>query len=462
VNGAEPSRPHPVELGDELHRLARHLNVTAEQLQQHADELGRQRRQLDQAQQIAQVGGWESHITTNRAFWSDQAYRIYGLEPQSVEASYELFLDHIHPDDLERVRETTQRAFQGARSLTFDHRIIRPDGSVRALESRVEVITDEGGSPLKLVGTTQDITERKRAEEELRLSEERFRTLADSAPVGIFLTNAEGLGTYVNGCFRELTGIPPDEPLGEGFSRVLHPEDRERVLSAWQGAVSAASEHSDRFRIIAPDGRLRFLEVRGVPLRGPEDELSGFIGVLTDITAQVEAQAATATARDEALEASRLKSEFLANMSHEIRTPLNAVIGMTELLVDTELDPVQREYAQTIRSSGESLLQVINDILDFSKIEAGRMEIEAIGFDLRALVDDVAGMLVSQVHEKGLELTCLIRPDVPTAVRGDPAGSARFSPTSLPTRSSSHTKERSPLRCGSRRRARTRRWYASR
>ena len=148
--------------------------------------------------------------------------------------------------------------------------------------------------------------------------------------------------------------------------------------------------------------------------------MEGWVGTLADITAEAGAEAAMAAARDEATKASQLKSDFLANMSHEIRTPMNGVIGMTDLLLETDLGAVQRDYAQTVRNSGEALLTIINDILDYSKVEAGMLEVEALEFSLRAVVDDVIDLLAGSAQTKGLELVVQLESAIPALVTGDP------------------------------------------
>ena len=170
------------------------------------------------------------------------------------------------------------------------------------------------------------------------------------------------------------------------------------------------------------------------PVRGAKGEITHFIAVKEDITQRKQAEAellkinchleaATGRANDMAAQAemaSGAKSQFLANMSHEIRTPMNGVLGMIGLLLDTDLTADQRRYAQTVRASGEALLALINDILDFSKIEARKLDLETLDFSLHGLLDDFAEMMALRAHEKGLVLGCVVAPEVPSALRGDP------------------------------------------
>ena len=200
---------------------------------------------------------------------------------------------------------------------------------------------------------------------------------------------------------------------------VLHPDDRERVKASTAESARALQQWKCEFRVVFADGTVEWRYGNAIPQREPDGGVL-WHGFITDLTEQKQIEVALNQAKEEAEAANRAKSEFLANMSHEIRTPMNGVIGMTDLLLDSPLNSEQRQHAQIVRSSAEALLAIINEILDFSKIEAGKLELEMLDFDPRLTVEDTAEMLAVKAQEKGLELTCMIDPEVPALLRGDP------------------------------------------
>ncbi len=225
---------------------------------------------------------------------------------------------------------------------------------------------------------------------------------------------------YVSANAERIFGYTPDEIIADpDFLLLVHPDHRRSLDEAFLAAVQDGGAELE-FRLRGKAGDYRW--VRGTLHSEPTEsgKTTAMLGYLRDVTERKAMEADLVGARQAALEAARIKSEFLANMSHEIRTPLNGVIGMTGLLLDSPLTPEQREYAETARTSGQLLLRVINDILDFSKMEAGRMQIETLDFELRAVVEEGVDLSAEQARAKGLELSTVIDPELPSDVSGDP------------------------------------------
>jgi two-component system sensor histidine kinase/response regulator len=265
----------------------------------------------------------------------------------------------------------------------------------------------------------------RHAEIEAKLALERnlLRTVTDNIPDSIFAKDHEGRYTLVNRAFARLhRATSRDSLLGKNVFD-LFPKERAAALHAIDVEVmedtSGAAHEGERSAVDA-DGNVTWIQMTKVALLGPEGTVVGVVGVNRDITRRKQAEAELVRAKEEAEAASRAKSTFLATMSHEIRTPMNGVLGLTELVLGTDLSDEQRENLNLVRFSAESLLAIINDILDFSKIEAGKLELEAIPFDLRSCLAETMKALSFRAHQKGLELVYEVQPDAPEAVKGDP------------------------------------------
>src|SRR2546428_1678804 len=266
----------------------------------------------------------------------------------------------------------------------------------------------------------QDISERLEAQRALRESEELFRTVSAAAPIGIFYTDATGKILYTNKRWEEMTGRTAEHAMRKGWADAVHPEDRTVVEKLWESGFALQIELRDQCRFLTPEGHVNWVQWQTRALAGTDGILQGYVGVIEDITKQRAAEQRLVEAKQAAEAASRAKSEFLANMSHEIRTPMNGILGMTELALDTELKPEQREYLEMVRSSAESLLGIINDILDFSKIEAGRLDLESVPFSLLDCIESALEPLAVRAQQKELEVTWALQGEVPEVLLGDP------------------------------------------
>ncbi len=270
----------------------------------------------------------------------------------------------------------------------------------------------------KLKALEQEQENSRKTQAALKESEERFRLISETIHFGVFEMDENGSLLYTNTSFQEIFGLTLVESLVVDWRDYLHPEDRQQVVGQLEKALAELETYSTECRIVASDGRTRWIHLHASPVFS--DTGARYTGTIEDITKRKQFEEALKKAKEEAEAANRAKSQFLANMSHEIRTPMNGVIGFTELLLDTELDDLQRDYTETIKRSGEALLSLINDILDFSKIESGELEFEAIEFDPELLVYDVCELVRPRIGDKPVELLCHVGDQVPTVVKGDP------------------------------------------
>ncbi|NOY81894.1 MAG: response regulator [Kiritimatiellaeota bacterium] len=283
---------------------------------------------------------------------------------------------------------------------------------------------------------TRELDQANRA---LAESEEKYRGIFESLVDLYYRTDLDGRLVELSPSVESMTGFRAEELLGESVARVYeHPDDRKAFMKM---LLRYGRVQDYELRLRRKDGAVVDVSANSRLVFGPDGRPAGVEGMLRDISRRKrmenelrrardaaeavnrELQQAIRRANEMALEAeaaSRAKSEFLANMSHEIRTPMNGVLGMLRLLMDTDLTPAQREYAQTACHSAEALLAIINDILDYSKIEAGKLELEMLSFDLRSTVEETMDVLALHAQDKGIEFASVIGADVPTRLRGDP------------------------------------------
>ena len=318
----------------------------------------------------------------------------------------------------EKLQSVSHREFPSQAQFTFR----RKDGRKISVLMRQKILIDEFGTTYGRSGTLQDITALKRTERDLREAEEKYRSIFENAIEGIFQSTAEGSYLSVNPALAKIYGYASPDQLVRTVTHIakqlyVDPNRRAEFSALIQERGSISDFESEIYR---RDGSTIWISERCRVVRDVDGKLLYYEGTAEDITARRESELAVRNARDSAIKSVRLKSEFLANMSHEIRTPMNGVIGMAELLLDTDLTPKQRDFAQTIAESADGLLMIINDILDFSKIEAGMLVFEEIDFQLSSVIESSVELFATRAAGKHIDLAAIADQSVPAGLRGDP------------------------------------------
>jgi len=295
----------------------------------------------------------------------------------------------------------------------------RKDGSTFHCEYKVMPMVDQSGKTTGYVGIQRDISERKRTQDEIRRTRDQYQSLVENIPGVTYRCRCDKDWTmlFLSDIAEAFTGYPASDFIESAvrtFESIIHKEDQAYVSHRIQSAIAENRAWDIEYRICHRDGNILWVNEKGRAVCELDGEVGYLDGFILDISEKKKSEKAIIRAREEAQAANKAKSEFLANMSHEIRTPINAVIGFTDLLRNTPLNTLQKQYLDNANISAHMLLDVVSDILDLSKIESGKLELEPVKTDIVVLAAQVTDILKHKASEKGLELLLNIEPDVPS------------------------------------------------
>jgi PAS domain S-box-containing protein len=382
---------------------------------------------LNEAQRVAHIGSWEWDMKRNQVWWSEELYRLFELIPgrDLPPSREELWGRFVHPDDQALALAAYTQALAKRRDFKIHVRLLLPTGRIKHIEriGRAEYAPD--GTVILTRGTTQDITQNKLIENNLRISEERHRLLADNASDVIWTFDFHRGLTYVSPSIEKLTGYRPEEYLRLKLEDTCHPDSclilREAIAAAYaqvQAGIPVTFQLWD-FEELRKDGSSVWTEIKASGIYDNDGSFVELLGITRDISEHKRSENELRQARLVAENANRAKSEFLAHMSHEIRTPLYSLLGLAQMIDREPLSANQRDMVRRIHDAGQTLLGIISDIQDLSRIEAGKIEIDNRPFDLGALLHQLDSLLGLKARAEGLDLRIagLLEPLGP--LRGD-------------------------------------------
>ena len=380
---------------------------------------------LNLAFESTQAGVYEWDVESDQVYCTPSIWKMVRADPAEMPATGAGWLSLLDPDDRAAVRGVIDAHFRGETPLIeIEHCLHLRSGEWMWIALRAKCTSFSATRrPRRVLGTVQNINARKRADEALRASQTESRKLslvASKTDNAVAIADPRGNIEWANESYMRFTGRRLADVVQHPLLEFLASPDADPgAVDRIAGALATYAPISTEAIQLAAEGRHFHVHLDLQPIINDDGHVENFIVIATDITTHVETEQQLRRAKEEADAASRAKSEFLASMSHEIRTPMNGVIGMTSLLLDTDLTPEQRDYVSTIRTSGDALLSIINEILDFSKIESGRMELENQPFELTQCIEEVVDIFAAQAAAKNIELAYCIDNAVPPCILGD-------------------------------------------
>ncbi len=363
---------------------------------------------LDFALEAAGMVAWDINLATGIAKHSSMAQELWELADGPVDQ----FTRMIHHEDQQAVTDLLQRAYRGEAEYAAEFRILIPDGREIWLQENAQLRTDLVDGTPHLIGVSLDITERKRNERALRLSEARFRTITDSLPQMVWTTMADGHHDYYNHQWYLFTGVPEGSTYGSGWSDMFHADDQEHAWELWHHSMVSGEPYEIQYRLRHHSGEYRWVLGRALPLRDERGIIRRWLGTCTDIHDQK-------LAEQRLQEADRRKDEFLAMLAHELRNPLAPISAAAEMLQLTQLAPERLRYiSEVVGRQVQHMKALVDDLLDVSRVTRGLVDITHAPQDLQEIIasslEQVRPLIDSKRHHLHLDLS----PE-PAQVRGD-------------------------------------------
>jgi hypothetical protein len=368
-------------------------------------------RRLKRAQEIAHLGSWELDLVNNRLTWSDEVYRIFGLEPQQFPATYEAFLDAVHPEDRDAVDHAYSGSVQaGSDSYEIEHRVVRrSSGEIRIVHEKCEHFRNEDGQIIRSIGMVHDITERKQ-------SEERFRSLADSMPQLVWTALPDGTVDYYNQRYEEYQDIKQVGAKAWDWAPVLHPDDLQPTVRAWQYSLKTGEIYQIEHRVRVADGSYCWHLSRGIPVYNENGEIARWFGTATNIHDLKLAQEQLKDYAERLERSNRELEQFAFMASHDLQEPLRKIEMFGDLLLERgiSLNEQEREYLHRMRNAARRMRDMVTGLLQLSRVTTqGR---PFVSVDLSQVTADV----LTDMEEKIRHIDGRVEHAPLPVVEGDP------------------------------------------
>lgn len=383
---------------------------------------------FNQTQSFANLGSWRWRIDTDELVWSDSIYEIFGLRKGYDQVSYKNFLLAIYPDDRVKVTKAIDLCIRQFKPYEVEHRIVLKNGKIKWVLEKGNVLRDEAGEAIEMYGIVRDVTDAKRAAEELSVSKDKYQLLAESGQELICLHSLDGRFLYASPSLKWLLGYDPKKiPDTLRSIDLVHPEDRESFSKLLADAIrKKGAVVTSRVRFRHQEGRYVCCEKNVRAMLDEKGKVVSLRSLTRNIEAQVQfenqlqdANSQLERTLNELKEASEAKENFLSVMSHEIRTPLNSVIGLSNVLIKRNPRPDQIEIVKTLKTSADNLMHLVNDILDFNKIRSGKVQLENQVFNLPEFLRQLYASHKLSAIERNLTLVFQVDPKIPNDLKGD-------------------------------------------